>query len=162
MILIESDLRRPSIGKALGCKPEHGVVSVLIESVDLEDALITTEQFGSNLGLLLADYEGGWISELFALPAARELINDAKEIADYVIIDSPPLTDVVDALPLANYVDDVLLGRAPRSHAPRKALPPRRAARRERNQAGRIRCGRHPAPDPQRLPLLRKQGSRAA
>lgn len=109
VILIESDLRRPSIGKALGCKPEHGVVSVLIESIDLEDALVTTEQFGSNLGLLLADYEGGWISELFALPAARALVENAKEIADYVIIDSPPLTDVVDALPLANYVDDVLI-----------------------------------------------------
>jgi capsular exopolysaccharide synthesis family protein len=109
VILMESDLRRPSIGRALGVRPTHGMVSVLIESVDLEDALITTEQFGANFGLLLADYEGGWISELFALPAARQLIEDAREIADYVIVDSPPLTDVVDALPLASYVDDVLL-----------------------------------------------------
>lgn len=109
VILIESDLRRPSIGRALDVKPTHGVVSVLIESVPLEEALVTTEAFGSNLGLLLADYEGGWISELFALPAARELITEARELADYVIIDSPPLTDVVDALPLARYVDDVLM-----------------------------------------------------
>jgi receptor protein-tyrosine kinase len=109
VILIESDLRRPSIGRALGVKPSSGVVSVLIESADLESSLVTTEQFGSNLGLLLADYEGGWISELFALPSARKLIADARALADYVIIDSPPLTDVVDALPLASYVDDVLV-----------------------------------------------------
>ena len=109
VILMESDLRRPSIGRALGVKPTYGVVSVLMESIDLEEALVTTEQFGSNFGLLLADYEGGWISELFALPAARQLIEDAREIADYVIVDSPPLTDVVDALPLATYVDDVLV-----------------------------------------------------
>ncbi|MDX6585732.1 MAG: tyrosine-protein kinase [Solirubrobacterales bacterium] len=109
VILMESDLRRPSIGRALGVTPTYGMVSVLIESIDLEDALVTTEQFGANFGLLLADYEGGWISELFALPAARQLIEDAREIADYVIVDSPPLTDVVDALPLASYVDDVLL-----------------------------------------------------
>ena len=109
VILMESDLRRPSIGRALNVRPTYGMVSVLIESIDLEDALVTTEQFGANLGLLLADYEGGWISELFALPAARQLIEDAREIADYVIVDSPPLTDVVDALPLASYVDDVLL-----------------------------------------------------
>ena len=109
VILMESDLRRPSIGRALGIKPTYGMVSVLIESIDLEDALVTTEQFGANFGLLLADYEGGWISELFALPAARQLVEDAREIADYVVIDSPPLTDVVDALPLASYVDDVLL-----------------------------------------------------
>jgi Mrp family chromosome partitioning ATPase len=90
-------------------RPEHGIVSVLIESVALQDALVTNDSFGPNLGLLLADYEGGWITELFALPAAMKMIDDAKRIADYVIIDSPPLTDVVDALPLVSYVDDVLV-----------------------------------------------------
>lgn len=109
VILIESDLRRPSIARALGVNAEHGVVSVLIESVALEEALVTTESFGPNFGMLLADYEGGWISELFALPAARQMVEDARKLADYVIIDSPPLTDVVDALPLASYVDDVLM-----------------------------------------------------
>ncbi len=109
VILIESDLRRPSISRALGVKAEHGVVSVLIESIALEDALVTSEQFGPNLGLLLADYEGGWIAELFALPGARDLVAKARDLADYVIIDSPPLTDVVDALPLVNDVDDVLV-----------------------------------------------------
>ncbi len=109
VILIESDLRRPAISRALGVTPEAGVVSVLIESVDLEDALVTTDDFGPNLGLLLADYEGGWITELFSLPTAPKLIADARRIADFVIIDSPPLTDVIDALPLASYVDDVLI-----------------------------------------------------
>ena len=37
------------------------------------------------------------------------MLDEARRIADYVIIDSPPLTDVVDALPLARSVDDVLL-----------------------------------------------------
>ena len=109
VILIEADLRRPAISRALDVKPERGVVSVLVESVALEDALVTTEEFGPNLGLLLADYEGGWITELFALPTAGQLIDDARQIADFVIIDSPPLTDVIDALPLASYVDHVLL-----------------------------------------------------
>ena len=109
VVLMEADLRRPAIASALGTRPHSGVVSVLIESVDLQDALVTSPVLGANLGLLLADYEGGWISELFALPAARELIMEARRLADYVVIDSPPLTDVIDALPLASYVDDVLL-----------------------------------------------------
>lgn len=109
VILIEADLRRPSISKTLNVRAERGVVSVLIESVALSDALLTTEEFGPNLGLLLADYEGGWITELFALPSAAQLIHDARQIANYVIVDSPPLTDVIDALPLAQYVDDVLV-----------------------------------------------------
>ena len=43
---------------------------------------MTTPTFGSNLGILLADYEGGWITELFALPAARELVEEARQLAD--------------------------------------------------------------------------------
>ncbi len=118
VILIEADLRRPAIGDALDIKPQYGVVSVLIESVSLEEALVTSPTFGANLGLLLAEPEGtsgamaarsGWITELFTLPTANQLIEDAGKIADYVIIDSPPLTDVIDALPLARYVDDVLI-----------------------------------------------------
>jgi Mrp family chromosome partitioning ATPase len=85
------------------------VVSVLIQSVPLADALVPYSNFGPSLNLLLADGEGGWISELFALPAAREMLREASELADYVIIDSPPLTDVIDALPLATYADSVLI-----------------------------------------------------
>jgi tyrosine-protein kinase len=109
VILIEADLRRPQIGAALDIQPKYGIASVLIESVPLEDALVTLPAFESNLGLLLADYEGGWISELFTLPAARDLLAEARARADYVILDSPPLTDVIDALPLAESVDDVLV-----------------------------------------------------
>ncbi len=109
VILIEADLRRPGIGAALNLQSKYGVASVLVESIALQEALVTTPTFGSNLGILLADYEGGWISDLFALPAARELVAEARRLADFVIIDSPPLTDVIDALPLVDYVDDVVL-----------------------------------------------------
>jgi receptor protein-tyrosine kinase len=109
VILIEADLRRPAIGPALDIKPEAGIVRVMMESMALEDALVPAPVLSMKLDLLLADYEGGWISDLFMLPAAREMLEEAKRIADYVIIDSPPLTDVIDALPLVNYVDDVLI-----------------------------------------------------
>ena len=109
VILIEADLRRPAIAQALDLTPTKGIVSVLIDSVELKDALVTSPAFGPNLGFLLADSEGGFNTELFALPAARELIESAKEIADYVVIDSPPLVDVIDTLPLASYVDDILV-----------------------------------------------------
>ncbi len=109
VILIEADLRRPGIGAALNLQSKYGVASVLVESIALEEALVTTPTFGSNLGILLADYEGGWISDLFALPAARDLVTQARRLADFVIVDSPPLTDVIDALPLVDYVDDVVL-----------------------------------------------------
>ncbi len=110
VILIESDLRRPVLGQTLGVTPHSGgVVGVLIENVSLAQALIPTPMFGPNMQLLLADYEGGWITDLFSIPSAEQMIEDARQMADYVIVDSPPLNDVVDGLPLAKLADDVLI-----------------------------------------------------
>jgi len=120
VILIEADLRRPTIGKTLGIEPEHDIMSVVLEQTSLEDALVRTDLYGENLELLLAKPpgEGGasFADGLF-LPTAQTLISDAKRLADFVIIDSPPLTEVIDGLALAERADEVLLvvrlGRSP-------------------------------------------------
>src|SRR3954468_21294594 len=112
VILIEADLRRPAIAKALGIEPRHGTGSVLLETVDLEDALETTKAYGHYLQVLCADYsgaEGGWMAGRLFLPSAQNLVTDAKKLADYVVIDSPPLSEVIDALPLAQRADEVLV-----------------------------------------------------
>lgn len=110
VILIEADLRRPLMGATLGLTPDRGgVVSVLIEQTRLEDALVTTPTFGNHLRVLLAEYEGGWIAELFSIPAAMKMIDDAEAMADYVVIDSPPLNEVVDSMPLARRANEVLI-----------------------------------------------------
>jgi Mrp family chromosome partitioning ATPase len=49
------------------------------------------------------------ITELLSLGVARKLLDDARQLADVVVLDTPPLTEVIDALPLARYVDDVLI-----------------------------------------------------
>ena len=71
VIFIESDLRRPNIGKALGLKVKKGVVSVLVEESTLEEALVTTKAFGPNLQLLLADHSGPGVPELLSLQRRR-------------------------------------------------------------------------------------------
>jgi capsular exopolysaccharide synthesis family protein len=112
VILIEADLRRPAIGKALGIEPRHGTGSVLLETVDLEDALETTRAYGQYLQVLVADYSGaasGWMADRLFLPSTQRIVGEAKKLADYVIIDSPPLSEVIDALPLAQRADEVLV-----------------------------------------------------
>jgi succinoglycan biosynthesis transport protein ExoP len=112
VILIEADLRRPAIAKALGIEPRHGTGSVLLETVDLQDALETTRAYGNYLQVLCADYSGaasGWMADRLFLPSAQNLVTDAKKLADYVVIDSPPLSEVIDALPLAQRADEVLV-----------------------------------------------------
>jgi polysaccharide biosynthesis transport protein len=109
VVLIEADLRRPKIGKALGIDATRGIASVLIDGLPLNEALLTSEAYGDNLKLLLVDRAGEWMADQFSLPAARSLVDEAKESADFVIIDSPPLAEVIDALPLVQMTDDVVI-----------------------------------------------------
>jgi capsular exopolysaccharide synthesis family protein len=110
VILIESDLRRPVLADTLQAQEgPGGVVSVLIEQNTLEEALVRTAAYGDYLKLLVADYEGSWIAELFSIPPATRMLQKARQLADFVIIDSPPLNEVVDALPLAQQADHVVV-----------------------------------------------------
>jgi Mrp family chromosome partitioning ATPase/capsular polysaccharide biosynthesis protein len=109
VVLIEADLRRPKIGQALGVSATRGIASVLIDGFPLSEALLTTEAYGDNLKLLLVDRAGEWMADQFSLPAAKGLVDEAKELADFVIIDSPPLAEVIDALPLVQMTDDVVI-----------------------------------------------------
>jgi Mrp family chromosome partitioning ATPase len=55
------------------------------------------------------DRAGDWLAEVLSLPGAGNVLAEAVRLADVVVVDSPPLTEVIDALPLAQQVDDVLL-----------------------------------------------------
>lgn len=109
VILIEGDMRRPTMANALGVRPMMGVGAVLIKRAELEQALITTRQYGENLRFLLAEPTATALADRLSLPTAAELVADAEAIADCVVIDSPPLTEVIDALPLAQQVGGVLV-----------------------------------------------------
>jgi capsular exopolysaccharide synthesis family protein len=108
-LLIEGDLRRPTIAKALGLQPVVGIGAVLVNDVSMEDAIITTPDFGPNLGFLLVERNSSSLADRLSLPMARRLVTEAIELAEVVVIDSPPLTQVIDALPIAQEVDAVVI-----------------------------------------------------
>jgi capsular exopolysaccharide synthesis family protein len=109
VLLIEGDLRRPRLSQALGIQPvSAGVGAVLVNRISMANAVITSE-LSDNLGLLLVEHTAVSLADRLSLPTARKLVEEAEELADYVVIDSPPLTDVIDTLPLAQEVDTVLI-----------------------------------------------------
>jgi succinoglycan biosynthesis transport protein ExoP len=109
VILIEADFRRPTVGEALGIQARAGIGDVLLGNVPLESALVPAPPFDYNLSVLLVDRADDWLAEVLSLPAAETLLEEAKALADYVVLDTPPLTQVIDAMPLARQVDDVVL-----------------------------------------------------
>lgn len=109
VILIEADFRRPTVGEALGVRPPVSVGKVLLGNATLGDALVSVKPFGESLRVLLADRSDAWLPEVLSLPSAGQLLEQARELCDCVVIDSPPLTEVIDALPFAREVDDVVV-----------------------------------------------------
>jgi capsular exopolysaccharide synthesis family protein len=117
VILIESDMRRPSIGRALKLRSTHGLGEVLLGQVKLFDALVWMRSYGMQLEFLLAGDVEAHEADRIAPGSVDQLVREACSISDFVVIDSPPLTDVADALPFARAADEVLLvARVGNSH----------------------------------------------
>jgi capsular exopolysaccharide synthesis family protein len=109
VLLIEGDMRRPTIARTLNIRPTVGVGAVLINDATMQEAIVTSSRYGANLGFLLAEPTASPLADRLSLPTARKLVTEAESLADFVVIDSPPLTEVTDALPLAQEVDAVVL-----------------------------------------------------
>jgi Mrp family chromosome partitioning ATPase/capsular polysaccharide biosynthesis protein len=110
VILIEGDLRKPAIGGSVGLMAPYDVTSVVTGEASLERALVTTKRY-PGVKFLLAEgmRSKGTTGDALFLPAATTMLREAKELADYVIVDSPPLLAVIDALQLAREADLVLI-----------------------------------------------------
>jgi polysaccharide biosynthesis transport protein len=109
VILLEADLRRPRIASALGLDVKYGTEQVLIGEADLADALVPVLFDNTMVQVLAAQTAGVELADRLSYPVAVHLLDSAKARADYVVIDSPPLTAVKDALPLAQLSDETLI-----------------------------------------------------
>jgi Mrp family chromosome partitioning ATPase/capsular polysaccharide biosynthesis protein len=111
VILVEADLRRPSLAGALDLlakRGKRGTAGVLMGEISLRDALIPVSRVSENLSALLVEQSAPYLADGL-LAAADELVGQAEALADFLIFDAPPVTEVSDALPLSQHVDDVLI-----------------------------------------------------
>jgi receptor protein-tyrosine kinase len=109
VILIEADLRRPVIAKALRLTVDIGTDDLVAGTATLDEALEPFTSNGAELQLVVVRVASDLMAERLSFDFCQELVAAAKEQADFVVIDSPPISAVVDALPLARFVDDVLI-----------------------------------------------------
>lgn len=107
-VLVDGDLRRPTVANSFGVLPGVGITDVLVGRLDLADAI---QPWGerTNLMILGAGSKPPNPSELLGSQAAEAIIHELAKHA-VVIIDAPPLVLVTDAAILgARAGDGVLL-----------------------------------------------------
>lgn len=120
VILLDLDLRKPDVGEALGVAHDRGLASLVAEGSQLSDVLVQAPQLPP-LRVAVAGAEGDVVAFEALTRRLPEIIAEARGLADYVILDSPPLGEVSDALTVAEYVDEVVLVTRP-GHTDRAGL----------------------------------------
>jgi len=108
VLLIDADLRRPSIHKTLGMGPRSGLSNVLTGSTTLEQA-ITRTAILPNLFVLPAGTPPPNPAELLASSNMRDVLAQLREQYDHIVLDTPPSLSVTDAVVLSPRADAVVL-----------------------------------------------------
>jgi succinoglycan biosynthesis transport protein ExoP len=108
VLLVDADLRRPSVHVAFGLKPRAGLSDVLAGRNKLEEALVASPQV-PNLTIMPAGAVPPHPAELLSSEVMKELLARWSKEFDHVIIDSPPMLTVTDAVLLSVCVDRVIL-----------------------------------------------------
>jgi succinoglycan biosynthesis transport protein ExoP len=108
VLLIDADLRRPSVHKTLGMGPRSGLSNVLTGSATVQQT-ITVSPILPNLFIMPAGTPPPNPAELLASAHMRELITELRDQYDHIVIDTPPTLSVTDAVVLSPRADATIL-----------------------------------------------------
>ena len=117
VLLIESDMRRPSIGRLLGLQGDTGLATYLARSdaqlADVIQRVGVTQGSNGSAALAMDVIVSGTIptnpSELINSERMRRLISEAENLYDLVVIDTSPVGIVADAIPLMSEASAVMV-----------------------------------------------------
>ena len=122
VLIIDADLRRPSLARYLGLEPltDPGLAEAIVdERKDLSDVVVHLARF--NLSVLPAGAAQAAPYELLNSSRLEALLAEARRHYDYVIVDTPPLLPFPDCRVLGRHVDGYLVIVAAHK-TPRKLL----------------------------------------
>jgi polysaccharide biosynthesis transport protein len=117
-ILVETDLRNPTIGRQHGLAMGPGLAELLTHQVGLEDVIqakpLETKHSGTNgnqrsLDVIVTGSVPPNPAELLESKAMRDLLAELAERYELIVIDTAPIGVVSDAFPLMSAVDGVIV-----------------------------------------------------
>jgi len=113
VMLIDLDLRRPKVHLRFGLANRAGLSRVFVRGLEQMDELVIRHPHVPNLSILTAGPLLPNPAELLGSEKMDEIINYYSDRLDYLIIDTPPIMAVTDAVILSRLVDGVLLVAKP-------------------------------------------------
>ncbi|HEY8082591.1 MAG TPA: polysaccharide biosynthesis tyrosine autokinase [Solirubrobacterales bacterium] len=118
VVLIDGDLRRPQVATRLGMEVGVGLDAVLVGTKTLDETLVDINVEAGRLRILPGAIPPPNPAVLLGSKRMRSLLAELSEQVDLVVIDTPGLLAVSDAIPLFNQVDGSVLvsrlGRTPK------------------------------------------------
>lgn len=106
VLLIDCDLRKPSLHKKFRITNQAGLTNILLFDVDPMDIL---HKHMDNLYILTTGQLPPNPAEVVASNRLKKFIEEMKNHFDYILIDSPPLIAVTDSQILSSFCDGTLL-----------------------------------------------------
>ncbi|MDO5047846.1 MAG: CpsD/CapB family tyrosine-protein kinase [Anaerococcus sp.] len=108
VLLIDCDLRNPSVHKEMKVDNKVGLTNVLLNKKDLVHSLM--KDYGEDyFDILLSGPTPPNPAEILSSKAMRDLIEEVEDQYDYIIIDTPPTGIITDAAIVSTLADGVLL-----------------------------------------------------
>lgn len=107
VLLVDADLRKPSIHYAFNLSNIHGLTSVFTKKMDLRKTILNSNVL--NLDILTSGPIPPNPSELLNSKAIETAIDELKGMYDYIIFDTPPVLVVPDSQIVSNKCDGVIM-----------------------------------------------------
>jgi succinoglycan biosynthesis transport protein ExoP len=108
VLLVDADLRRPNVHHRFGISGRVGLSSVLTGASTLEEAAQSIPDV-PGLDVLPSGPIPPFPTEMLGSQSMQKLLEQAGEIYDFILIDSPPVLSVTDSVVLAHRADAVVM-----------------------------------------------------
>jgi capsular exopolysaccharide synthesis family protein len=106
VLIVETDMHYRSLNRLLNQHPTHGLYAALSKTVPLDKVIVSTRI--PNLYFMDAEPNIPSPSDILSTKRCASLVRKLREMFDYVIFDTPPVSLFVDAAILSNITDGTL------------------------------------------------------
>jgi len=105
VIIVDFDLRRPKIQRAFHKSNDVGLYDFVVDDKDYHDLILHDQ---SGIDILLSGHRLSYPHIVLQSKKIQDMINELRKEYDFVVVDTPPVLSVTDALIISKIVDGVI------------------------------------------------------